>query len=471
MAEMRRSVATIDSPEFVNITQMNNPLISKCEVKVLYVGENQNRSFISKEVATQMAQTLPGCPIVGHYIDSKDDFGDHDDQIIIDGEGVKFNKLTKPYGFVAPDAKIWFQKFEDTDDFGQKVVREYLMTEGYLWTGQFEEAKRVITQGNPQSMELDEETLKGYWSTDYNRGIDFFIINDAVFSKLCILGEDVEPCFEGASITSPNVSSQFSKDDNFAKSLSTMMTELKFALQKEGEFSMENQENVTPVVEATENFSAETDNVVEVVSVETENITEEFAKNEEKKEEEKPAEKKEAPAEKEEDPEKKESDSESEQKEEKPAEEDKEEEDDEKKEKPAAKNSLHSDEEYTALEAKYNELQNTFASLEEENKKLVAFKQEVEDKQKDDMIASFYMLSDEDKKDVIANKATYSLDNIKAKLSIICVDKKVDFNLGRASNDDITHEEPVVTFNLDSHEVDTLPAWLRAVEDVRKNNQ
>ena len=470
MAEMHRSVATIDSPEFVNITQMNNPLISKCEVKVLYVGENRNRSFISKEVATQMAQTLPGCPIVGYYIDSKDDFGDHGDQVIIDGEGVKFNKLTKPYGFVAPDAKIWFQKFEDTDDFGQKIVREYLMTEGYLWTGQFEEAKRVITQGNPQSMELDEETLKGYWSTDYNRGIDFFIINDAVFSKLCILGEDVEPCFEGASVTSPNVSSQFSKDDNFAKSLSTMMTELKFALQKEGEFSMENQENVTPVVEATENFSAETDNVVEAVSVETENITEEFAKNEEKKEEEKPAEKKEAPAEKEEDPEKKESDSESEQKEEKPAEEDKEEEDDEKKEKAAAKNSLHSDEEYAALEAKYNELQTEFASLEEENKKLVAFKQEVEDKQKDDMIASFYMLSDEDKQDVVTNKAQYSLEDIEAKLSVICVRKKVNFDLDNTSEQTNENTAPI-TYNLDSHQADSLPAWLRAVEDVRNRNK
>lgn len=467
MAGMRRSVATIDSPEFVNVTQMNNPLISKCEVKVLYVGENRNRSFISKEVATQMAQTLPGCPIVGYYIDSKDDFGDHGDQVIIDGEGVKFNKLTKPYGFVAPDAKIWFQKFEDTDDFGNKVVREYLMTEGYLWTGQFEEAKRVISQGNPQSMELDEETLKGFWSTDYNRGIDFFIINDAVFSKLCILGEDVEPCFEGASVTSPNVSSQFSKDDNFAKSLSTMMAELKFALQKEGEFSMKNQENITPVVEATENFSVEADNVVEEATVETENIIEEFAKKEEDKEE-KPAEKKEAPAEKEEE----ESEpSEPEKKDEKPADEDEEKEEDEEKKKPAAKNSLHSDEEYAALEANYNELQTKFAALEEENKSLVAFKQEVEDKQKDEMIASFYMLSDEDKKDVIANKATYSLDDIKAKLSIICVDKKVDFNLGKASDDNITHEEPVVTFNLNSHEVDTLPAWLRAVEDVRKNNQ
>lgn len=127
----RRSVATIDSPEFINITSIN-PLVSKCEIKVMYVGENRNRSLISKEVATEMAQTLPGCPIVGYYIDSKEDFGDHGDQMIIDAEGVKFKKLTKPYGFVAPNSRVWFQKFNDTDEFGNETVREYLMTEGYL---------------------------------------------------------------------------------------------------------------------------------------------------------------------------------------------------------------------------------------------------------------------------------------------------------------------------------------------------
>ena len=42
----RISVATIDSPEFINITSVS-PLVSKCEVKVLYVGENRNRSYIS----------------------------------------------------------------------------------------------------------------------------------------------------------------------------------------------------------------------------------------------------------------------------------------------------------------------------------------------------------------------------------------------------------------------------------------
>jgi hypothetical protein len=52
------------------------------------------------------------------------------------------------------------------------------------------------------------------------------------FSKLCILGDDVEPCFEGSSITAPEVSTSFTKiDDNFKKTLYTMMQDLKFALE------------------------------------------------------------------------------------------------------------------------------------------------------------------------------------------------------------------------------------------------
>ena len=37
------------------------------------------------------------------------------------------------------------------------------MTEAFLWTGQYEECKRVVEDenGNPQSMKLHEETLDG----------------------------------------------------------------------------------------------------------------------------------------------------------------------------------------------------------------------------------------------------------------------------------------------------------------------
>ena len=490
----RISIATIDSPEFVNLQPMDiNPLMSKCDIKVLYIGQNRNRSSITKQVATEMSKTLRGCPIVGYYIENKEDFGDHGDQVIIDGEGIKFNKLTKPYGFVAPDARVWFQFFEDQDEFGNTCVREYLMTEGYLWTGQFEECQRVLENSNPQSMELDEKTLKGYWSTDNNKGVDFFIINDAVFSKLCILGDDVEPCFEGANVSAPNLSSQFSKDDEFTKSLFTMMSELKFALNNsEGgkpmhneiqneldnnvaSTSFENQDNVeAPVTQfdesgeaGAENSSdsqASTEGGAPEASTEEEGeavvlTASESPVNDEEKALENDAEvslkKKPEEFAKEKDKEEK---SETEKSEDNTEDEDKKDfackEDEDKKDK-------------FSLEQQLEELQTQFAALQAENAELLAFKQKVEEKEKDELIASFYMLSDEDKKDVIDNKANYSLKEIKAELSMICVDKKVNFNLENAAS----VEEAPVTFNLNSHQADTLPAWLKAVEATRNRNK
>ena len=81
------------------------------------------------------------------------------------------------------------------------------------------------------------------------------------------------------------------------------------------------------------------------------------------------------------------------------------------------------------------------------------------------MIASFYMLSDEDKKDVIDNIDTYSLNDIEAKLSIICVRNKVSFDL---DNDKGSQTGPT-TFNLDSgNDDDSTPAWVKRAMSVAK---
>ena len=457
----RMSVATVRDPEFVNITSIS-PLVSKCEIKVLYVGENRNRSYITKEVATEMAQTLPGCPIVGYYIEAKEDFGDHGDQIIIDAEGVKFKKLTKPYGFVAPNSRVWFQEFEDTDEFGNKTVREYLMTEGFLWTEQYEECKRVVEMGNPQSMELDEKTLKGHWSINTNTGVEFFIINDAIFSKLCILGEDVEPCFEGADVTAPKVSSTFSKNDEFVQNLFTMMEQLKYTLSNNegGQLNMGNLENtvVEPVVDqpvVEENFSADLGNDNEVSTVENQNNIEEFTQDsvssEDNENSDIPAET--TPAEefaKKDDEE--ENDDDTNDTEDK---DDKEEEDEDAKKK------------FELLEAEHEELQAKYSALEASYQELINFKNQIEDKEKDDLIASFYMLTDEDKADVIANKANYSLKEIKAELSMICVDKKVNFSAETETEVEVVINKPL-TYNLNQSEVVSTPAWVKAVEDTQK---
>lgn len=456
---MHQSVATIDHPEFINLKPIDlNPLMSKCEIKVLYVGENRNRSYITKQVALEMAKTLRGAPIVGYFMENKDDFGDHGEQVIIDGEGVKFKTLTKPYGFVAPDSKIWFQKFIDTDDAGREVQREYLMTEGYLWTGQFAECQRVINEGNPQSMELDGDTLQGNWSKIDNSGVEFFIINDAIFSKLCILGEDVEPCFEGASVTAPAVSTSFSKDDNFVKDLYSMMNDLKFMLQnREGgtEMQLENTEatevEVTeavvetevveeaPVVEETpaENFSANLDNSNENESAENQDTVE---GNFSKKEDEEKEEKSEAPAADEK------SDSESE---EKPADDKKDDEEEDKKKK------------FELLETELSELKTAYAALQEENASLVEYKNSVEKEKKQSLIDSFYMLDEADKEDVKTNIDTYSLEDIESKLSVICVRKKVNFSL-----DEENSEETNQTLNVFALEQEdaSIPAWVKAVQ-------
>ena len=474
---MHKSIATINSPEFINLQPLDiNPLMSSCEIKVLYLGENRNRSFITKEVATEMAKTLRGAPIVGYYKEDKGDFADHGQQMIIDDEGIKFKCLTTPYGFVSPDAKVWFQTFEDTDEFGNVITREYLMTTGYLWTGQYKECELAIKEGRPHSMELDEESLNGHWATNNNNGMEFFIINDAIFSKLCILGDDVEPCFEGSSVTAPKVSTSFSKmDDEFRKTLFTMMQELQFALQ--GGQQMENEvintevvdevveTPVEPLVENTEPIAepvVETEPVVENpidAPVEPETPAEPVVAAEEGKEEPsvEPAAGTEFKKDEEEEDKKNKCNSDGNSDDQK-----KDEEDDEEKKK-----------EFALLQENFANLQNDFTALQQnydnvvtERDELLAFKAKVVDAEKDAMIEKFCFLSDEDKKDVIENKAKYTVEEIESKLSVICVRNKVNFNLDDNNKNDINTEKDVITYSL-SNDIETIPAWVRAVKNTQ----
>ena len=447
MALPHQSIATISSPEFINLQPLDiNPLMSKCEIKVLYVGENRNRSYISKEVATEMAKTLRGAPIVGYYKENKEDFADHGEQMVWDDEGIHFNCLTKPYGFVAPDARVWFQKFNDSDDFGNQIQREYLMTTGYLWTGQFDEVQSVVNEGKPQSMELDENTLDGHWATNVKNNVEFFIINDAIFTKLCILGDDTEPCFEGASVTKPIVSSNFSKnvDDNFKKTLFSMINDLKDALKGGNEMA---QEEKLPVEEFTEEIQAEEQELVDssdqVVSEEEsiESPEETFEHSEENNEEPENEFKAKEEEEDKEDSEDEDNDSE-----------DNKEEDDDKKK-------------YSLLEQQYNELSTQYEQLKAENEKLVEFKNQVENEKKDALINEFYMLSDEDKKDIVENKANYSLEEIKAKLAVICFEKKVNFNSENSNEIDTNKEEEKIVTYTYSEDESNLPDWVRAVKN------
>jgi hypothetical protein len=51
---------------------------------------------------------LPGSPIVGYYDQETNDFDEHSRELIISEGKIKFKDITRPYGFVDLNAKVWF---------------------------------------------------------------------------------------------------------------------------------------------------------------------------------------------------------------------------------------------------------------------------------------------------------------------------------------------------------------------------
>ena len=481
---MHTSVMMNTPIEFINITPAN-PLISRCQIKVCYVGDepNRNGSIITKEVARNMANSLPGSPIVGFFNEDKQDFEEHNRVIDLSNGEFKIKDTTRPYGFVSPDAKVWFQKFLDDGE----NEHEYLMTEGLLWTGQYPECQRILDKGNNQSMELDEKTLDATWSKNKNNEPMFFIINEAIISKLCILGENNEPCFEGSNITAPMI--QFALEEGFKEQLLSMMNELKDLLNKGGEkvftrYSVEigdtlwnalydhvkDQYSIESVCEDGEqkfavltadnkyyrlNFTmlddaiefAESVNRIEDYTPEAApqfdaSAVEQYVQNRQQELAQT-----------------------------------------QNNEGKVDKYNLEEIQEYVELNNRYSELTNNYntlnenyttlsndysvakeriTNLETQIQELTSFKKGIEKAEKQKMIDSFYMLSDEDKKDVVENIDTYSLDDIEAKLSIICVRNKVSFNL----DDNNKNKGTDVTLNLNGAGDDNTPAWVKAIRAV-----
>ena len=412
------SVATIAAPEFVNLAEdALNPGISKADVKVLYLGENRNGSFINKETAMKMSETLRACPIVGAYRKDIDDFGDHGEIIHIENGEITFDCATVPYGFVAPDAKVWFKEFTDYDEFGNTVNREYLMTTAYLWTGQYPEIERCVKEGMGQSMELDGKSIDGHWAENSESGIEFFIINDASFTKLCVLGDGVEPCFEGASIEAPNISDKFSKE-GFTTTLYNMMNELKFALAENADAKDANAENAEKtddsesVLEETTEFAEKAEEVEEAAEEAVE-----FAENAKESTESTES------AEVVEENLDQESDFSANTEEEKELEEVV-----ENTEESADNEFAEKDAEIETLKSEIASLQEKYALLETEAEELRSYKASRISADKDALINKYNMLSDDDKAEIVANKDSYSYEEIESKLALLYVKKNVDFD-------------------------------------------
>ena len=439
-----------------------------------------------------MAPSLRGAAIVGHYEAYKGDFEEHNKLVELKNNTATVIEDTRPYGFVDLNAPVWFQDFLDDD----QVVRKYLVTEGYLWTGQYPECQRVIDDGNNQSMELDDYLTHGEWTTLDNTKMEFFIINEAVVSKLCILGEDMEPCFEGANITKSTTQYSFDRG-TFANQLLSLMQDIKGILSKGGKpamfdlykvelgddmwksaFSIATGINEKYIVNGVYNNTDDTPDKYFLIASDEENnrVRINFSIGEDGATTYGVQEDFEIPA----DYEPvftREAVSEylAAQVEETPA---AEEGNSGETGEPEIDNNvgtykLEEIPEYVEAMQRIEQLTTDYAALKEtadaataELATLREYKNSVERKDKQAMIDSFYMLSDAEKKPVVDKIDEYSVEEIEEKLSVICVRNKVSF----AKEDDNNGNTGATTYNLEDgvNDNDSTPDWVKAVMETAK---
>jgi len=210
---------------------MENSGFTLCRARVFYTGLNRNGSYIDKEFAESFIATAIGCPIVGLWDHEKKDFTDHTP-----------SDRKRAYGFIPEDPQFAWETSYDYDG----VEREYASFNVVLWTKAFEEANDIIS--HPLSMEINPDTINGAFMVI--DGEYCFKFTSAEMLGICVLGYNVEPCFEGASFLSVDDMREFKRLFKIDKQQALLSYN---TINDKGDTSMEEKEKeMTPVEEFTQ---------------------------------------------------------------------------------------------------------------------------------------------------------------------------------------------------------------------------
>ena len=164
-----------------NVTAYNE-VLSQARCRIFYKGANRNGTYITDEFAEKLVSTLPYTPVKGIYDATAGDYTDHGKQRY---EG-------RIYGIVPENPHFAWEPHVDEDG----VERVYACTDVYLFTGIYkQEALEIIDKA--QSMELFADSIDGEWQ--FINGKRYFVFKEGRFLGLQALGDDYEPCFEGAA--------------------------------------------------------------------------------------------------------------------------------------------------------------------------------------------------------------------------------------------------------------------------------
>lgn len=159
-----------------------NDVLSKARCRIFYKYGNRNGTYITDEFAESLLATLPYAPVKGIY--EYEDYTDH---------GTRRDE-GRIYGIVPENPNISWESHFDEDG----VERVYACADVLIFTALYAEANNIV--GKSQSMELYEPSLQ-YHQAIYD-GQRYIVFDKGCFLGLQVLGDDVEPCFEGAGFFS-----------------------------------------------------------------------------------------------------------------------------------------------------------------------------------------------------------------------------------------------------------------------------
>lgn len=183
--EINDSLRELDVTLYGNVETISDTL-SKCRVRIFYKGLNRNRTFISEDFANQLIASLPYAPIKGIFNKDEMDYEDHGER----------NSDGQIYGVVSENPNFAWEKHLDKDG----VEREYACADVILYTALYPEANLI--SGKSQSMEIHRKGLEGEWKIWDGDMQPYFEFYKGHLLGLQVLGDEVEPCFEGSAFFS-----------------------------------------------------------------------------------------------------------------------------------------------------------------------------------------------------------------------------------------------------------------------------